>query len=113
VIKPNLMPTMRIHPTLYSLLTLTLVSSGFPLHAQQPSNGLAPDYESFDAHFKPGEPRTTEALLRIAGRDTPVPTFPPGTRFEYTNLGYDAAGLVIDPALMDFVDEVLRQATQR
>jgi CubicO group peptidase (beta-lactamase class C family) len=43
VIKPNLMPTMRIHPTLYSLLTLTLVSSGFPLHAQQPSNGLAPE----------------------------------------------------------------------
>ena len=34
---------MRIHPALYSLLTLTLVSSGFPLHAQQPSNGLAPE----------------------------------------------------------------------
>jgi CubicO group peptidase (beta-lactamase class C family) len=34
---------MRIHPALYSLLTLTLVSAGFPLHAQQPSNGLAPE----------------------------------------------------------------------
>lgn len=65
-------------------------------HLLAHSNGLAPDYESFDAHFKPGEPRTTEALLRIAGRDTPAPTFEPGTRFEYTNLGYDAAGLVIE-----------------
>ena len=60
------------------------------------SNGLAPDYESFDPHFKPGEPRTTEAMLRIAGGSTPAPSFPPGTRFEYTNLGYDAAGLVIE-----------------
>lgn len=41
--KSNLIPAMRIHPALYSLLTLTLVSAGFPLHAQQPSNGLAPE----------------------------------------------------------------------
>ncbi len=60
------------------------------------SSGLAPDYGSFDRHFEPGQPRTTEALLRIAGRDTPAPTFPPGTRFEYTNLGYDTAALVIE-----------------
>ncbi len=43
MMKPNLIPAMRIHPTLYSLLTLTLVSAGFPLQAQQPSNGLAPE----------------------------------------------------------------------
>lgn len=60
------------------------------------SNGLAPDYALFDAHFAPGEPRTTAAMLRIAGRETPEPTFTPGTRFEYTNLGYDAAALVIE-----------------
>lgn len=60
------------------------------------SNGLAPDYAFFDPHFEPGEPRTTAALLRIAGRGIPAPDFPPGTRFEYTNLGFDAAGLVIE-----------------
>lgn len=60
------------------------------------SNGLAPDYGIFDKHFAPGQPRTTEALLRIAGQATPAPVFDPGTRFEYTNLGYDAAGLIIE-----------------
>ncbi|MFN0184081.1 MAG: serine hydrolase domain-containing protein [Aquabacterium sp.] len=60
------------------------------------SNGLAPDYEIFDKHFAPGQPRTTEALLRIAGQTMPAPAFGPGTRFEYTNLGYDAAALVIE-----------------
>jgi CubicO group peptidase (beta-lactamase class C family) len=62
------------------------------------SNGLAPDYEAFDAHFKPGEPRTTEALLRLAGRAAPSPAFAPGTRFEYSNLGYDTLALVIERA---------------
>lgn len=60
------------------------------------STGLAPDYESFDRHFRPGQARTTAALLAIAGRETPQPTFPPGTRFEYANLAYDAAALVIE-----------------
>jgi len=41
--KPNLIPTMRIHPTLYFLLTLTLLSSVTWLHGEQPSNGLAPE----------------------------------------------------------------------
>ncbi len=34
---------MKLNSILHSLLTLTLVSSGFLLHAQQPSNGLAPE----------------------------------------------------------------------
>jgi CubicO group peptidase (beta-lactamase class C family) len=60
------------------------------------SSGLAPEYERFDRHFRPGQVRTTAALLAIAGRDTPQPTFAPGTRFEYANLAYDAAALVIE-----------------
>lgn len=60
------------------------------------SNGLAPDYGSFDAHFKPGQPRTTQGLLTLAGRATPVPSFAPGSQFEYSNLGYDAAAGVIE-----------------
>lgn len=60
------------------------------------SNGLAPDYGDFDPHFQPGQARHTEALLRIAGRLQPAPAFAPGTRFEYSNLGYDAAALLIE-----------------
>jgi len=37
------MLVMKPSHTLYSLLTLTIVSGAFPLHAQQPSNGLAPE----------------------------------------------------------------------
>lgn len=73
------------------------------------SNGLAPDYGTFDAHFAPGEARRTAEMLRIAGRETPAPISPPGMRFEYTNLGYDAAGLVIErvtgQSYSDFVRE--------
>ncbi len=72
-------------------------------------NGLAPDYGDFDPHFQPGQARTTAALLRIAGRLQPVPTFAPGSRFEYTNLGFDAAGLLIERVTgrpyADFVQE--------
>jgi len=60
------------------------------------SNGLVLDYDAFDAHFRPGEARHTAALLTIAGRMAPAPSFPPGSRFEYANLAYDAAGLVIE-----------------
>ncbi len=41
------------------------------------------------------------------------PVVPEATRVVLNRDAADAAGLVIDPALMDFVDEVLRQATQR
>lgn len=60
------------------------------------SNGLAPDYSAFDPHFAPGQVRTTRALLRIAGQTAPQPSFVPGTRFEYSNLAYDTAALVIE-----------------
>ena len=61
------------------------------------SNGLPPYYEFFDPHFPPGAVRTTAAMLEVVARVEPVPRFAPGTRFEYSNLGYDAAALVIEP----------------
>ena len=60
------------------------------------STGLSPEYEVFDPHFQPGQARTTAALLAIAGRTQAAPAFTPGTRFEYANLAYDAAALVIE-----------------
>jgi CubicO group peptidase (beta-lactamase class C family) len=65
-------------------------------HLLAHSAGLAPGYESFDRDFQPGEVRTTEALLALAGRAAPAPTFAPGTGFAYSDLGYDAAALVIE-----------------
>lgn len=62
------------------------------------SNGLAPDYGSFDRHFAPGQVRETRALLRLAALDTPAPRFVPGSRFEYSDLAYDALALVIEQA---------------
>lgn len=73
------------------------------------SNGLAPDYAVLDKHFTPGQARSTTAWLKIAGQDAPAPTFAPGTRFEYSNLAYDAAALVIErvsgQSYADFVRE--------
>lgn len=73
------------------------------------SNGLAPDYESLDAHFQPGQVRTTPAWLTIAGQAAPKPAFEPGSRFEYSNLAYDAAAAVIErvtgQTYADFVRE--------
>jgi len=60
------------------------------------SNGLPPDYAFFDAHFDQAEVRTTAQMLRVVARHAPRPSFSPGTRYEYSNLGYDAAALVIE-----------------
>jgi CubicO group peptidase (beta-lactamase class C family) len=78
-------------------------------HLLAHSAGLAPGYESFDVHFQPGELRTTDALLALAGQAAPAPAFEPGTRFAYSDLGYDAAARVIErvsgQAYADFVRE--------
>lgn len=60
------------------------------------SNGLPPYYEFFDPHFPADAARTTAAMLEVVARVEPAPRFAPGTRFEYSNLGYDAAALVIE-----------------
>jgi len=60
------------------------------------TNGLPPAYEAFDPYFGPHELRTTAALLATVRRAMPRPRFTPGTRFEYSNLGFDAAALVVE-----------------
>ncbi len=60
------------------------------------TNGLPPSYEAFDPYFGPHELRTTVALLTTVRRAMPRPRFTPGTRFEYSNLGFDAAALVVE-----------------
>jgi CubicO group peptidase (beta-lactamase class C family) len=68
-------------------------------HLLTHSGGLAPDYGSFDRHFAPGAVRRTDALLRLAARDTPAPAFEPGSRFGYSDIGYDALARVIERVL--------------
>ncbi|HEU0223966.1 MAG TPA: serine hydrolase domain-containing protein [Steroidobacteraceae bacterium] len=60
------------------------------------SNGLPPYYEFWDAHFAPDEVRTTGRMLDIVAHEMPEPSFPPGSRFEYSNFGFDVAALVIE-----------------
>jgi CubicO group peptidase (beta-lactamase class C family) len=65
-------------------------------HLLAHTNGLTPYYEAFDPHFGPSAVRTTEGLLAVERRTMPQPRFAPGTRFEYSNLGFDAAALVVE-----------------
>ncbi|HZF80385.1 MAG TPA: serine hydrolase domain-containing protein [Rubrivivax sp.] len=60
------------------------------------SNGLPPQYESFDRFLGPDELRTTQRLLTLVARHFPAPAFEPGTRFEYSSLGFDAAALLVE-----------------
>ncbi len=60
------------------------------------TNGLPPYYEFFDPHFTPDQVRTTPAMLAIVAREAPAPTFVPGSRFEYSNFGFDVAALLIE-----------------
>lgn len=60
------------------------------------TNGLPPYYEAFDPYFGPRDVRTTAGLLSVVRREMKQPRFAPGTRFEYSNLGFDAAALVVE-----------------
>lgn len=60
------------------------------------SNGLPPYYGFWDPFFGPDELRTTGKLLAIVARELPAPRFTPGERFEYSNLGFDVAALLIE-----------------
>jgi CubicO group peptidase (beta-lactamase class C family) len=65
-------------------------------HLLAHSNGLPAYYGFFDPLFARDEVRTTVGLLRVVARHAPEPAFEPGTMFEYSNLGFDAAALVIE-----------------
>lgn len=58
-------------------------------------NGL-PDYGFFERDFAPGQPRDTADLLAVLARRKPADIRAPGIVFEYSNLGYDLAGLVLE-----------------
>lgn len=60
------------------------------------SNGLPPYYEFFDPHFQPDQVRTTVAMLAVVARERPEPGFAPGSRFEYSNFGFDIGALIVE-----------------
>ncbi len=60
-------------------------------------NGL-PDYEFFDADFKPGQVRNTADLLAVLARRKPSTALAPGVTVEYSNLGFDLAALIMERA---------------
>jgi D-alanyl-D-alanine carboxypeptidase len=62
-------------------------------HLLSHSNGLPPDYAFFDPYLGTEGVRTTAAMLQVVARQAPRPSFTPGAQYEYSNLGYDAAGL--------------------
>ncbi|MFP5379461.1 MAG: serine hydrolase domain-containing protein [Vicinamibacteria bacterium] len=55
-----------------------------------------PDYDYFEADFPPGVVRDTADLLAVVVRRRPADVRRPGITVEYSNLGYDLAGLVVE-----------------
>ncbi|MFN0178562.1 MAG: serine hydrolase domain-containing protein [Gemmatimonadales bacterium] len=64
-------------------------------HLLAHSAGL-PSYEWLDSRVTPDEPRTNASHLAVVARDAPTPSFPPGTSFEYDNVAYDVAAMVVE-----------------
>lgn len=71
-------------------------------------NGL-PDYDFFEPHFAPGQPRDTIDLLRVAARRQPQPVLPAGVQSEYSNLGFDTAALVVERITGRRIEAVWRE----
>lgn len=78
-------------------------------HLISHSNGLPPYYEYWDAFFAPGEVRTTQEMLDIVARELPAPAFAPGSRFEYSNFGFDVAALVIERVTGQTIERFFEQ----
>ncbi len=58
-------------------------------------NGL-PDYDYFDADFKPGQVRDTADLLAVLARRPPPAALASGVNVEYSNFGFDLAALIVE-----------------
>ncbi len=78
-------------------------------HLVSHSNGLPWDYGWFDPHFRKEELRTTQAMLKVLALHAPTPAFPPGSQFEYSSLGFDVAGLLIERVTGQRYEEFLSQ----
>ena len=78
-------------------------------HLLSHSSGLPPQYESFDPFFGPDELRTTQRLLALVALHFPSPAFEPGTRFEYSSLGHDAAALLVEQVSGQTFERFLRE----
>jgi CubicO group peptidase (beta-lactamase class C family) len=64
-------------------------------HLLNHRNGL-PDYDALDKAFEPGQVRDTSALLRATSQLKLAPTHAPGAQFEYSNIGFDVAALMLE-----------------
>lgn len=71
-------------------------------------NGL-PDYGLFEDALKAGRALHTPELLALAAQRQPRPQRPAGVEVEYSNLGYDAAALVVERLSGRPVAEVWRE----
>lgn len=73
------------------------------------SNGLPADYAFFDPYFEQDQVRTTRDMLQVVATHAPEPGFEPGSRFEYSSLGFDVAALVIERVTGKSYEAFLRQ----
>jgi len=71
------------------------------------SNGL-PDYDWFEPYLGTGEIRTNERHLAILRDRRPAPRLTPGASFEYSNLGFDAAAVVVERVTRGTFEAFLR-----
>ncbi|MGQ0430610.1 MAG: serine hydrolase domain-containing protein [Gammaproteobacteria bacterium] len=78
-------------------------------HLVSHTNGLPPSYDFWDPYFAPDEVRTAQAMLGIVARERPQPSFTPGSRFEYSNFGFDVAALLIERVTGLAISEFYRQ----
>ena len=84
-------------------------------HAQQKVRDLLthrsglPDYDFFEPDFKPDQARQTADLLAVLGLRKPPVNLAPGVQVEYSNLGFDLAGLVAEKVTSRNLNTLFRE----
>lgn len=81
-------------------------------HLLAHSAGLV-DYEWLDPRVTPGEPRTNPSHLAAVARGAPLPTFEPGSAFNYDNVAYDVAAMVIERSTGSTYAQVIAERFSR